>query len=90
MLFPYYVVPPLVLLLVAAFHRGVWRPIAAVAVGVGLVVLSRPRLEDWAFWGLMVLGFLLLAAIGFPGRITADHEPERVHEREDKSLSAVR
>jgi hypothetical protein len=73
--FPYYLVPPVAFLLVAALARDWWRTAGAVAIGTGLFLLIRPRLGEWAFWGLMVLGLAALAWLGFPGHRTDGKAP---------------
>ena len=65
-LFPYYIVPPIAFLILAAFARQRWRAMAALAFAAGLGLLTRGHFGEWSFWALMVLGLGLLAALGFP------------------------
>ncbi len=65
---PYYVVPPLVLTLVLASHRGARRLGAASLIALELLVFSYFHLNPWAWWLPIIVGLTVLLGLGYPSR----------------------
>ena len=63
---PYYLVPPLILALLASAENGLRRFVVAVTATVALTLVSYQRLGEWEWW-LPVTGLLLVVlACGYP------------------------
>ncbi len=82
---PYYLAPPLVLLLVLAARREVRRFGASVAVAVEVTVFSYRHLSPWAWWLPMAAGLLALVALAYPERPIDARRPASVEGEDDRS-----
>ena len=63
---PYYLTPPLILLLVLAAHRGTWRFSLCAAVAVATSWFAYWHLAPWVWWPPTVVGVTVSMALSFP------------------------
>ena len=85
---PYYVVPPLVLLLVLAARTGRRRFVLAVAVGAALSYYAYEHLAPWVWWPPIVVGLVVLLALTYPRAEATGRRPTagRTHRRGDAPI----
>ncbi len=69
---PYYLTPPLVLLLVLAAHRGTWRFGVAAVVAVATSWFTYWHLAPWVWWTPVVVGMTVVMILSFPTAASAD------------------
>jgi hypothetical protein len=63
---PYYLTPPLILLLVLAASRGAWRFAASVVVAAGISWFAYWHFAPWVWWPPIVAGMTVVMALSRP------------------------
>ena len=63
---PYYLTPPLILLLVLAARRGTWRFSVAAVVAAATSWFTYWHLAPWVWWSPVVVGMTTVAVLSFP------------------------
>jgi len=64
----FYVWPVLAVGLVLVMRGSPWHWVVGLAAAVGVTVCSESHLGEWAWWGIVNAGILLLLAMGIPSR----------------------
>ena len=63
---PYYLTPPLILLLVLAAHRGTWRFGVSALVAAGTSWFTYWHLAPWVWWPPVVAGMTVVMVLSYP------------------------
>jgi hypothetical protein len=73
---PYYLTPPLILLLVLAARRGTWRFGVSVLVAAGVSWYAYWHFAPWVWWPPIVVGMTIVMALSRPPAPRVDGEVE--------------
>jgi hypothetical protein len=65
----FYVWPVLAVGLIMAMRGSRWRWVGGIAAAIAVTVCSQSRLSEWAWWGIVNGGIVLLLVTGIPSRL---------------------
>jgi hypothetical protein len=82
---PYYLTPPLILLLVLAARRGTWRFAVSAATAAGISWFAYWHFAPWVWWPPVVVAITLVMALSYPSGVTTEDEGDG-DESEERSL----
>jgi Na+/proline symporter len=71
---PYYLTPPLILLLVMAARRRTWRFPVSVAVATGVSWFAYWHFDPWGWWPPVVVAMTVVMALSYPTATSTDRE----------------